>query len=116
MRIAAALAAVALTVAGLGLGASAGAHTGVAARSVEVTVGDDFFKPRKLSVVTGTRVHWVWRGQSEHNVTVTSGPVRFHSHDKTSGDYSRTLRKPGTYKIICTIHGFRMRIKAHRPG
>jgi plastocyanin len=113
-RIAWALVAVALTLAGLGAGASA--HTGVAARSVDVTVGDNFFKPRKLSVVTGMRVHWVWRGLAEHNVTVSSGPVRFHSRDKTSGDYARTLRKPGTYRIVCTIHGFRMRIKARKPS
>ena len=25
----------------------------------------------------------------------------------TSGDYERTLTRPGTYRIYCTIHGLR---------
>lgn len=96
-------------------GVGASAHTAAAARSVDVGVNDDFFKPRRLSVVKGTRVHWVWHGQAEHNVTVSSGPVRFHSKDQVKGDFARTLRKPGTYKLLCTIHGFRMRITVHKP-
>ncbi|HEY6780676.1 MAG TPA: cupredoxin domain-containing protein [Thermoleophilaceae bacterium] len=93
----------------------ASAERATAARTVDVSIGDDFFKPRKLSVVTGTRVHWVWGGESEHNVTVISGPAKFHSEDQVSGEFTRKLRKPGTYRLVCTIHGFHMRIKVHKP-
>lgn len=88
---------------------------GKAARTVDVSVRDASFKPRRLSIPSGTRVHWVWRGSLVHNVTVTSGPRKFHSPDRSSGDFSRTLRKRGVYKIVCTLHGFRQRITVHAP-
>ena len=37
-------------------------------------------------------------------MTVTKGPRKFHSKTKTSGTYSKTLRKRGTYRYICTVH------------
>jgi plastocyanin len=86
-----------------------------AARTVEVSVRDASFKPRRLSVPSGTRVHWLWRGSLVHNVTVASGPRRFHSKDQSSGEFARTLRKRGAYKLVCTLHGFRMRIDVHKP-
>jgi plastocyanin len=82
-----------------------------AARTVSVTVGDDFYRPARLSVAPGTRVRWVWRGRDTHNVTVTSGPRRFHSRTQIRGTFARTLRARGTYRIICTVHGQTMRIR-----
>jgi plastocyanin len=87
--------------------------TPAAARAASVTVGDDFFRPRSLSIRAGTRVRWTWRGRDVHNVTVTSGPVRFRSRTQSSGTFSRTLRRRGTYRIVCTIHGQRMTIRVH---
>ena len=81
-----------------------------ASSSRSVTIGDDFFKPTKLTVSKGTRVTWHWRGSDTHNVTVSSGPTKFHSRDRSSGSFARTLRRAGTYRILCTIHGFRMKI------
>jgi plastocyanin len=82
----------------------------MAAGAAGVTVGDDFFRPRRLEVRPGTRVRWTWRGRDTHNVTVTSGPVRFRSPTQRSGTFSRRLSRRGTYRIICTIHGQRMTI------
>ena len=77
-----------------------------ATRSVKV--GDDFFV-RKGSVPTvtvkkGTKVAWRWAGRDMHNVAVTKGPQRFRSSYKSSGTYSKTLRRTGTYTIVCSIH------------
>ena len=77
-----------------------------ATRSVKV--GDDYFV-RKGSVPTvtvkkGTRVTWRFAGKDMHNVAVTKGPVKFHSSFKSSGTFSRTVKKTGTYTIVCTIH------------
>jgi plastocyanin len=83
----------------------------LAARATGVTVGDDFFRPKSLSVRRGTRVRWTWRGRDAHNVTVTSGPVRFRSPTQSTGTFSRKLSRRGTYRIVCTIHGQRMTIK-----
>jgi plastocyanin len=77
--------------------------------ATRVKVGDDYFvRARGVPTVTvskGARVKWVWRGKSMHNVTVAKGPAKFRSASKTSGTYAKTLRKRGTYTIICTIHG-----------
>ena len=112
------LAITALALAGAGAWASLGQAIAIerqgakmAARATSVTVGDDFFRPRKLSISAGTRVRWTWHARDVHNVTVTSGPVRFKSPTQSSGTFSRTLRRRGTYRIVCTIHGQRMTIR-----
>ncbi len=106
---------VAVALAGAAVAHAADVPRGKAARTVDVSVRDDSFKPRRLSIPSGTRVHWVWRGSLVHNVTVASGPRRFHSKDQSSGEFARTLRKRGVYKLVCTIHGFRQRITVHGP-
>jgi plastocyanin len=72
-----------------------------------VTIGDNFFKPKSVSVSKSSTVKWVWKGKNPHNVTVTSGPVKFSSPTKKKGTFSKKLAKKGTYKIICTVHGAR---------
>jgi plastocyanin len=86
-----------------------------AARSVKI--GDDYFvrkgsKPT-VTVSKGTRVTWRWTGSEFHNVSVTRGPAKFRSDLKSSGRFSRKLRKRGTYKLVCTIHqpGMAMTLK-----
>jgi plastocyanin len=82
------------------LGASAAkTHTAT------VKVEDDMFVKDKLTVARGTRVVWKWtHGTQPHNVTVDSGPSSFHSKTQSKGSFARTLTKPGTYRIVCTIH------------
>jgi plastocyanin len=75
---------------------------GASTRTVKLI--DNAFKPKKITVKKGTKVRFRWTGQAPHNVTVTKGPVTFHSSTKTSGTFSRKLTRRGTYKIICTIH------------
>ena len=75
-----------------------------------VTVGDNFFKPTTLTVSKGTTVRWVWKGSSIHNVTRSRGPAFKKCGNRSSGSCSRTLRSAGTYRLLCTIHGFRMKI------
>jgi plastocyanin len=75
-----------------------------------VTVGDNFFKPATLTVAKGTTVRWVWKGSSLHNVTRSRGPAFKRCGNRTSGSCSRTLRRAGTYRLLCTIHGFRMKV------
>jgi plastocyanin len=89
-----------------------GAH---AARTVQVAVKDDFYSPSSLTVTTGTRVRWVWKGRDPHNVTVTSGPTDFASSTKRKGDFARTLKKAGTYRIVCTVHDQRMKLVVRKP-
>jgi len=78
-----------------------------------VAVKDDVFGPRTLTIPRGATVRWAWKGHAPHNVTVTKGPVKFRSSTKTSGRFTRTLTRKGTYTIICTIHqpGMKMTLK-----
>ena len=79
----------------------------MAAKSIKV--GDDYYvRPSgvpKVTVSKGTTVRWRFAGDNPHTVTVSKGPVKFNSGMKSSGTYSKKLRKRGTYTIYCTIHG-----------
>jgi plastocyanin len=75
-----------------------------------VNVGDIWFisKAKNHGTVTakvGDTVKWVWTGKMPHNVTVTSGPLKFKSKTQPKGTFSKKITKAGTYKIICTVHG-----------
>jgi plastocyanin len=92
----------------------------VLSKMKSVEVDDDYFveegKPRTVTVRVGDKVEWEWEdgAVNPHNVTVKKGPVKFHSKTKTSGTYTKKLRKAGTYKIVCTIHasqGMKMTLK-----
>ena len=74
-----------------------------------IRVGDNWFVRSSgvptVTVAKNSKVTWRWTGKSLHNVTVTKGPAKFRSGSKTSGKFSRTLTRSGTYTIICTVHG-----------
>jgi plastocyanin len=79
-----------------------------------VRLGDDWFVrdsgSHRVTVDRGDRVRWRWTGRDPHNVVVRRGPVRFQSAVKRSGTFSRTLRRRGTYRIVCSIHQPDMRM------
>ncbi len=79
------------------LAPSAGAAT-------TVRVDDDVFRPGSVRVSKGATVRWRWVGDSLHNVSVRRGPVKFRSSTKRSGTFTRTMRRRGTYRIVCTVH------------
>jgi plastocyanin len=77
--------------------------------ATRVNVGDNYFvRPSGVPTVTvskGTKVRWVWTGDNPHNVKVTRGPASFSSPTKTSGRFTKRMRKRGTYTIVCAVHG-----------
>ena len=89
----------------------AASATGASSLAKRVNVGDNYFvRPSGVPTVTvskGTKVRWVWTGRDLHNVKVKSGPASFSSPSKTSGSFSKRMRKRGTYTIVCSIHGGR---------
>jgi plastocyanin len=85
-------------------GALAVPSQGAKSKTRTVSVKDNFFSPKKVTVKKGTKVKWTWKGSAPHNVTVQSGPVKFASPTKSSGSFSKTLSKKGTYTVVCTIH------------
>ena len=75
----------------------------------EIPVGDNYFvKPSGVPTVAvskGTKVKWIWKHNTLHNVKVKKGPVKFGSNSQAGGSYTKKLKRSGHYTIICTIHG-----------
>jgi plastocyanin len=101
-------------------GAASGPVATVAATK-NVKVADHFYAPKRIEVAAGTRIKWVWssRSSGRHDIYVhkrPDGAGRFRSPPATAPfSFARKLRKPGVYKILCTIHeGMRMRIDVTR--
>jgi plastocyanin len=84
--------------------------TAAAPKPRKVTLADNYYLPTKLKVAKGTRITWKWGAEAfdVHDVKLKSGPAgvkKFHSEPGTAGfSYKRTLKKPGLYKIVCTLH------------
>jgi plastocyanin len=58
------------------------------------------FTPAALTLKRGDTVTWSWRGNVAHNVT---GPG-FHSRTAPALTFSRRFTRPGTFRVICSIH------------
>ena len=83
-----------------------GTAQALAPSSKTVNVGDAYFSAKKLTVSKGARVTWNWIGFLNHNVTVTNGPVKFHSKTQVRGTFSHQFTRRGVYHLVCTIHPF----------
>ena len=80
-----------------------GATASPSSKSVKIV--NYAFQPGKLTIKKGTKVTWKWpAGPVVHNVTVANGPVKFHSHDKSSGAFAHVFSRAGTYHLVCTLH------------
>jgi plastocyanin len=92
----------------LAVAAAAITPTPALAATRTVRVGDTFFgKPNTkptVSVRKGSVVRWRWVGRQLHNVRVKRGPVKFRSRSQAKGSYSRTMKRAGTYKLVCEFH------------
>ena len=77
----------------------------------QVSVKDDFFTPRPITIKKGTKVVWTWKGKRRHNVSEANG--KWGSVTKKKGTFSHTFTKKGTYLVFCTIHAPNMQMKIH---
>ena len=81
-----------------------------ASAAKKIQVGDDYYGPTKATVKAGTTVKWTWLADNanSHDVKLGKGPAgvkKFHSASAaTDYTYAKKLTKPGTYKIVCTLH------------
>jgi plastocyanin len=101
------LAALAVAVAGPASGSDA--HS---AATKIVTVRDNYFSPKTITVPKKTLVKFQWgkggKGtEVEHNVTGVKGET-FHSKDLSKGTYSHRFKKTTT--VYCTVHPTTMKL------
>ena len=72
-------------------------------QAARVVAKDLAFKPSKVRLAAGGTVTWEFKdGATPHNVTADD--KAYASNNESSGTYSHTYDKPGTYKYTCTIH------------
>ena len=84
---------------------------------VKVKVGDNYFKPKKVTLVVGDTINFVWIGTAIHDVKVKKGPQKFESEKQASGKLKEVVLEPGKYKIVCTLHpGMEMKMTAKLPA
>jgi plastocyanin len=72
-----------------------------------VSVGDNWFRPRSLTVTRGAAVTWRWRGRRRHDVFFLAGQ-RGRPRPcagRRSGSCTRRFPREGRFKYVCTFHG-----------
>lgn len=87
--------------------AASSGSTATTAAAKKVAVKDDRFVPKSTTVSKGGRVTWLWRGQNDHTVTFTKvprGASKRGAGERSSGRFTRSFSKRGTYRYVCTIH------------
>lgn len=74
------------------------------AKAFAVSVGDNSFNAKKLTIPVGATVTWKNDGKRPHTVTADDGS--FVSGNMDAGaTFSQTFTKPGTYPYYCEYHG-----------
>jgi plastocyanin len=80
-----------------------------ATSATKVTVGNNFFKPKTVTIKKGGSVKWVWAGGIPHNV---KGPGFKSKTTATKGfTYTHRFTKKGTYNVLCQVHPSQMKMK-----
>jgi plastocyanin len=75
-----------------------------ASASATVSVGDNFYSPRSVSIAAGDTVTWRNDGQVPHTATADNGSFDTGSFGPGQSR-SNTFRSAGTISYYCTIHG-----------
>jgi plastocyanin len=100
---------VALAALGLvGIATAANGRGAHASATKRVSVRDDLFVAKSVTIRSGDRVKWTWRDSNDHNVTFRKVPKgaskKPRAKTRSSGTFTRKFTKRGTYRYVCTIH------------
>jgi plastocyanin len=102
------LAALGVVAAGVAGGQGAAAEPRAQASLESVSVRDDFFRPRVLTVSRGETVRFVWR-RTRHLHNVSGGGRESRTTRRRGFVYRRSFRR--SVRLVCTIHPDTMRIR-----
>jgi plastocyanin len=105
--------AVVAVLAGLAVSAIAAAGTKT------VTLTDDVYTPKKLSIKKGSTVSWVWSAGNADEHTVTQADKHYNPKNRGFGSkeqvtgkpFTHRFKKTGTFYIVCLAHPTDMRMK-----
>jgi plastocyanin len=84
------------------------ATTSASKRSVTIagSGGSYAFSPKKLTIKHGKKVTWSWTSDAEHNVTFSKLGGKHSKTASSVSGFSVKFKNKGTYKYMCTVHGF----------
>jgi plastocyanin len=71
------------------------------AATLAVSVKDDFFVAKSVTIARGDSVRWVWRGRHKHNVV---SPAFGNSRTQRHGSFVVHFTHPGRYQYFCGLH------------
>lgn len=80
-----------------------------AAKTVNVEIGDNFFKPDSLTVQVGDIIVWSHMGNRPHDVTADGSAFSSPRRMANGQTFTFTATTAGTYSYICTIHPNQMK-------
>jgi plastocyanin len=101
----------AIAAAAIAAGAFAGSTSAAAGPSVSITgdaIDNYAFAPSTVNVDKGAKVNWSWDSNAPHNVTFKK--LGKASETGASETFHLKFKKAGTYKYMCTVHGFKGKV------
>jgi plastocyanin len=85
-------------------GAQASAPAARFAASMTVSIGDNFYSPKSVSIDVGDTVTWVNNGQAQHSATASDGSFDTGIFGP-GGRRSHTFNQAGSFDYYCLVHG-----------
>jgi plastocyanin len=82
--------------------------------SANVSIGDNFFQPKSITIKLGTEITWTNQGHNVHTVTEGApgdpeGSMIFDGHNIGPGQtFKFKFTEKGTFNYFCEIHGSSM--------
>jgi len=73
------------------------------AATFTVTVNDDFFSPKNITINVGDKVTWAWLGAAQHDCVSVDGLWKSPLQGRGTS-FSFTFNNAGTFNYFCTPH------------
>jgi len=83
---------------------AATAHAAPAA-DVTVEIRKFAFEPKEITVAPGTKVSWINRDETPHQIKTDDGSFTSTAMD-TNDHYEQVFAKEGDFSYVCTLHPF----------
>jgi plastocyanin len=81
------------------------AHLAFAADALTVEIKKFAFEPKEITVAPGTKITWVNRDETPHQIKAGDGGFVSPAMD-TDDKYERVFAKEGDFSYVCTLHPF----------
>src|SRR5438309_11855449 len=89
----------------------------VLAANRPVTIGDNFYSPKEITVTKGDKITWTYPNSGTTSHSVTARPSQAESFDSSASpacpptclqpgeSFAHTFNKVGTFIYYCKVHG-----------